>query len=80
MTGGYSGYQYKVAYQQRPDGAWYAEISITRPDGTPLGPYGPTAQGARSDLNLVQSEARSFICSKVDQDVKIKNSNGLPHS
>jgi len=78
MTGSYKGYKHEVFYKQNPEGAWYADISITRPDGTPLGPYAPTDWGANRDLEVIKNKAKDFIYSKIEEDANSLQNNPQP--
>jgi hypothetical protein len=68
MTGIYRGYAYEVEFKQEATGAWFATIVISRPDGSPLGPYAPTT--AHRELEVVKQEASDFVSSEIDRDFR----------
>ena len=73
MIGSYKGYRYEIHYKQNQQEAWYADIAITRPDGTPLGPYRPHDRGANPNIEVIQSKAKDLIYSEIDQDTQNKS-------
>lgn len=70
MTGTYREYRFEVEYKQDPSGAWFAMVTVNRPDGTPLGPYRPRT--AHRDLDVVKQEARDFIHFEIERDISEK--------
>ena len=68
MTESYSGYSYTVDFRQEQTGAWFAKISVTRPDSSSLGPYEPRTP--HRSREFVKNEAEEFIKSEITRDLK----------
>lgn len=67
MTESYRGYSYRVDFRQEQTGAWFAKISVSRPDGSSLGPYEPRTP--HRSREFVKNEAEEFIKSEITHDL-----------
>jgi len=67
MTESYREYSFRVDLRQEQTGAWFAKISVSRPDGSSLGPYEPRTP--HRSREFVKNEAEAFIKSEITRDL-----------